>query len=122
DAGGRRGGDAAGVSAAGTGGAVAVAADKAAIGLDLDLQEGGVLGAADGGERAAAAPAVALVAGQRVLLGDRGQGSMVPAARPRPARLRAAPPGWGVAARRGRDHPGRGGSLGLAAKELLLAE
>jgi hypothetical protein len=38
------------VSAAVTGGAIAVAADEAAMGLDFDLPDGGVFGAADASE------------------------------------------------------------------------
>ena len=45
-------------------------ADEAAMGLDLDLQDGGVRGAADRGEGAAAALATALRGGEFVFFGD----------------------------------------------------
>ena len=120
-AGGRRGGDEAGMGAAGTGGAVAVAADQAAMGLDLNLQDGGVLRATDGSERAAAAPATARVARDLRLLNHGGQVRIVAAAWPLAAALLAAgPAGWVVAA--GGSRAGSDAGLGLAAEELLLAE
>src|SRR5439155_10501218 len=102
--GGRRGRDDPRVRAAAAGRAVAVAADHPAMGPNLDLQDGGILGAADGGERAAAAPAATLVARDLPLLQDGGQVGVVAAARPRPAALVAA-----GAARRGRVTGGRRG-------------
>src|SRR5207244_4666627 len=90
---------------------------------DLDLQDGGILGAADGGEGAATAPAVALGAGDLTILDDGGQVSIVAAARPRPAALLAAwPAAWGLGAVRSLARGGGGGGFGLAAEELLLAE
>src|SRR5438270_603188 len=111
------------MSVAGTGGPVAVAADEATMGLDLDLQEGGVLGAADGGERTAATPAAAPVARNLPILDHDRQMGMVTTTRPRPAGLLAAPAAWrrGSRGSRRRRH-GRGAGLGLCAEELLLAE
>ena len=100
-----------------------MAADEAAMGLDFDFQDRGILGAADGGEGAAAALAAALVAGDLVVLDDDGEVGVVTAARPWPATLLAAwPPGLGRLARWGRRRRGSGRGLGLAAKEVLRAE
>ena len=76
----RGGGDDARLSAAGAAGAVARAADEAAVGLDLDLQERGVVAAGEGGEGLAAADAVALVGGQVENLLGGGQVIVVAAA------------------------------------------
>jgi hypothetical protein len=69
-----------------------VAAEDAARGFNLDLQDGGILGAADRGEGAAAALAAALRAGDRTLLEDGGEVRLITAARPRLARLLATSP------------------------------
>jgi hypothetical protein len=52
------------VDATGAGGAVTGAVDEAAVGLDLDLKDGGVVGAREGVEGLAAAEALALVRGE----------------------------------------------------------
>src|SRR5205823_3208903 len=120
DAGGRRGGDEARMGAAVAGGAVAVAADEAAMGLDFDFQDGGIFRAADGGEGAAAAPTAALLSRDVAVFDDGGQVRIVAAAWPLVARLLAAgPAGWVIAAGGGRG--GSGAGLGLTAEELLLA-
>jgi len=91
------------------------------MGLDLDLQDGGIRGAADGSEGAAAAPAAARVAGELALLDDGGEMRIIPAARPRVAGLLApSPAGWVVAA--GGGPCGSGSGFGLTAEELLLTE
>jgi hypothetical protein len=110
------------VNAAVTGRAVAVATDEAAMGLDLDLENSGIRSAADGGKGAAATPAAAFVAGDFMLLGDRGQVRIVAAAWPFVAALLATrPAGWGIGGCcRGRGSSGAG--FGLAAEELLLAQ
>jgi len=109
------------VDATVAGGAIAVAADEAAMGLDRDLQDGGIFGTTDRGEGAAAVSAATGVAGNLVIFGDSGEVRIVAAAWPLVAALLAAwPPGWGVGARRRRG--GSGASLGLFAKELLLAQ
>src|SRR5438128_1479800 len=95
-----------------TGGAVAVAADDAAMRLDFDLQNRGILGAANGGEGAATAAAVALVPGDLLVLQDGGQVGVVAAAGPGPARLlTASPPGRRGRAGRGRGRRGSGAGL-----------
>jgi hypothetical protein len=99
-----------------------VAADEAAVGPDLDLQEGGVLGAADGGEGSAATLTAALRAGDFPVLHDGGQMGIIAASRPWLAGLLAAwSAGWVVVGGGGGGR-GRGRGLGLAAEELLLAE
>src|SRR5262245_59491117 len=100
-----------------------MAADEAAMGLDLDLQDGGVLGAADGGEGPAAGPAAALLPRELVVFDDAGQVGIVAAAGPRPPGLLAAPPpGLRAGGRLGRRAGGRGAGFALAAEELVLAE
>jgi hypothetical protein len=90
------------------------------MGLDLDLQDGGVFGAADGREGLTAALTATLLGGQLVFFDDGGEVGVIPAARPRATALLAPRPGWGGRSGRGR---GRGGTdLGLTAEELLLAE
>ncbi len=90
--------------------------------LDLDLEDSGILGAADRGERAAATAAARVVAGDFVFFGDHGQVRVVAAAWSLVATLLATrPAGWGVGERR-RGRGGRGAGLGLAAEELLLAQ
>ena len=126
DARGRRGADEAGMHAAVTGRAITAAADDAAIGRDRDLQNGGILGTADGGEGPAAAVAVAVRAQDFVFFDDGGQVAVVAAPRPWFPRLLAAwPPRWSGRGR-GRGCVRRWGSssrgLGFAAEELLLAE
>jgi hypothetical protein len=61
----RRRGEDAGLGPTGTRGTVAAAVAEAAVGLDLDLQDGGVVGAGEGGEGLSAALAAALLRGQR---------------------------------------------------------
>lgn len=91
------------------------------MGLDLDLQDGGIRGAADGSEGAAAAPAPARRARDVPVLDNGGQVRVVAAAWPLLAALLAAGPArWVVGAGGGRGSSGAG--LGLAAEELLLAE
>jgi hypothetical protein len=99
-----------------------VAAANAAMGLDLDLEDGGIRGAADRGEGAATAVAVSVGAGDLVFFGDHGQVRVVAAAWSRLAALLTTRPArWGVGGRRhGRGR--RGAGLGLAAEELLLAQ
>jgi hypothetical protein len=101
------------------------------VGLDLDLQDGGVVAAGEGVEGLAAAGAVALVGGQVEDFLGGGEVVVVASAVALVAGLLTAPaPGGGR--RRG---VGAGGSgvgrgivgvvgvgLGLAAEELLLAE
>jgi hypothetical protein len=99
-----------------------MAADEAAMGLDFDLQEGGVLGAADGGEGAAAGPAAALLPRDLVFFDEGGQVGIVAAAGPRPTGLLAAPPGVRARGPKGRRAGGRDAGFALAAEELLLAE
>src|SRR5436305_5845785 len=109
------------MNAAGAGGAIAVPADDAAMGLDLDLQDGGILGAADGSEGVAAALAPAGRVGEFPVLVNGGQVGVVAAAWPPLAALLAPAPARRVVAAVG----GRGGGdagFGLAAGELLLAE
>ena len=91
------------------------------MGLDLHLQEGGILGTADGGEGPAAAAAVAAVAGELMVLDHGGQVGMVATAWPRLAALLAARAPWRGGGR-GRGWGGGGSGLRLAAEELLLAE
>ena len=111
------------MGAAGAGGAVAAAADDPAVGPNLDLQDGRVLGAADGGEGAAAAPATALRRRKIVLLDDGREMGVVAAAWPRLAGLLAAPPpGRGRWVRGRWGQGGADAGLGLAAEELLLTE
>jgi len=93
------------------------------MGLDVDLQDRGILGAADGGEGAPAALAIALVPRKVVIFDDHRQMAMVAAAWPGSATLRTAPPPrGGVGACRRRGGRGRGRRFGLAAEQLLFAE
>ena len=111
--------------AAVTGRAIAPAANDAAIRLDFDLQDGGLLGAADGGEGSATAVAVTVGAGDFVYFDDGGEMAVVAALRCWLAPLLAAwPPRWSVGESRCRRQrwDGRGRGLGLAAEELLLAQ
>jgi hypothetical protein len=78
------------MNAAVAGGAITVPADEATMGLDVDLQEGGILGAADGGEGASAVATTALVAGEDVVLDEGGQVGIVAASRTGLAGLLAA--------------------------------
>lgn len=122
DAGGPRRGDDAGLDAAVTGGAVAVAAEETTVGLDFDLQEGGVLGAAARGEGPAPALATALVPGDRVVFDDGRQVGESAAFGPGAAGLLAAASlGW-CGPRGGRGRGGRTAALGLGAEEWLLAQ
>ena len=99
-----------------------MAANDAAMRPDLDLQDGGVFGAADGGEGAAATLAATLGDRERVLFDDGGQVGVVAATGCRPSGLLAAPPGRGGGPRRGRARGRRGAGFGFAAEELLLAQ
>jgi len=76
----RRRGDDAGVNAAGAGGAVALAVDDAAMGFDIDLQDGGVVGAGKDSEGLAAVLTAALVVGQVTDLLGRGQVGIIASA------------------------------------------
>jgi hypothetical protein len=123
DAGSRRGADDARGNAAVTGRAIAAAADEAAIGLDLDLQNGGILGAADGGEGSATTVAMAVCGGDLAFFDEGGEVAVIASLRTWLAPLLAAwPSGWSVGGGRGRCRGGSGRGLGLFAEELLLAE
>jgi len=105
------------------GGPVTVATHEAAMGLDLDLQDGGILGAADRGEGTAAVAAAAQIPWDLAVLKDDGQVRVVAAAWSRLAVLLAAlPPGYRAGTCRSRGRQEGGSGLGLAAEELLLAE
>ena len=67
-----------------------MAVDEATMGLDLNLQDGGIFRAADRGKGAAAAAATALVCGDRAILGDSGQVRIVAATWPLVTALLAA--------------------------------
>jgi len=125
DAGSRRGADDAWGNAAVTGRAIAAAADDAAIRLDLDLQDGGILGAADGGEGSATTVAMAVCGRDVAFFDEGGEVAVIASLRSWLAPLLAAwPSGWSVGGGRGRcrRRGGSGRGLGLFAEELLLAE
>ena len=123
-AGWRRGGDDAGMGGTGTSGPIAAAANDAAMGPDVDLQDDGILGAGEVVEGLTAPRAAALLGGQdRGPRGRPGGGNnrVVWARADRVAGREAA----AAAGRRGADRgrrSGRRGGLGLSAEELLLAE
>jgi hypothetical protein len=108
----------------GTTGPIAAAANDAAMGPDVDLQDEGILGAGEVGERLTAPRAKALLGGQDVVLGDGGEVGVIASLGPGLTGSLAARPPWrrvGVGRIRDGRCGGRGG-LGLAAEELLLAE
>jgi len=132
------------VNPAVAGGAVALAVDEAAMGLDLDLQDGGVVAAREGSERLTAALTAALVVRQVAdLLGGQQVGVIATAVALGPALLAtgsagccrlAASCGRGGVRRRGvvgklDQRVGRGaiggqavggvGGLGTAAEEAM---
>jgi hypothetical protein len=76
----RRGRDDARMTPAGAGGAVALAADEAAISLDRNLQDRGVVGAGKGSEGLAAVLTAALLVGQAADLFDGGQVGIIASA------------------------------------------
>src|SRR5512135_57712 len=116
--GGRRRDDA-GVAATGAGGAIPPAPVDPAMGVHFNLQDRRVLGPGEGDKRLSTTGAALLFGGQFDHLFHGGQMGVVPAFRPRSSPLLSAwpwrPGGAGEAVCRGRG-------VGLASKELLLAE
>src|SRR5512135_715249 len=115
--GGRWCGDDARMSATGAGGTLASPPVEPAMGADLDLQHGGVVGAGEGSGRQSAPGATPLFRRQfQDLLGG-GEVGVVTAFGPRPPSLLSAGPwrsphgGWAV---------GGGRRIGLASEELLF--
>ena len=99
--------------------------DDPAMGSDLDLQDFGILGAREVGERLTTPRAKALVGRKDMILGDRRKMGMIAASRPRLATLLPAWPRLGGVSAwdtSGVDGSGRCGGLGLAPEELLLAK
>ncbi len=92
------------------------------MGLDLDLQKGGIFGAANGGEGQAATVAAALRTGDLPLLDAGGQVGIVAAAGSLLTALLAA---WAARGSLGVCRcgwSGRRGGFGFATEELLLAQ
>jgi hypothetical protein len=119
-----RGGDDTRMSGAGTSGPIAAASNGAAMGPDVDLQDGRILGAGEVGEGLAALRAKALLGGQDMVLGDGREVGVIASLGSGPTALLAATtPCRRIGLGRIRDgrSGGRGG-LGLLAEELLLAE
>jgi hypothetical protein len=83
--------DDAGMNAAGAGRSLAAAANTAAVGLDVALEDRGVVGAGEGGEGLATALTAALVVGQVAPFLGRGPVGVIAAAMALGAALLAAP-------------------------------
>jgi hypothetical protein len=112
----------AGLAAAVAGWSIAVAANTAAIGTYLDLQQATVFGAREGSERLAALRTVLLAGRQFPLFDHDGEMAVVPAWRTGPPTLLAARTWW---VRRGNGHGAirlYGDALGLAAKQLAFPQ
>jgi hypothetical protein len=94
------------------------------MGPDLDLQDDGILGAGEVGERLTTPRAAALLRGKDLRVLDGRKVGVIASLRTWPTNLLAARPTWrriGAGSIRGRRSRRRGG-LGLASKELLLAK
>jgi hypothetical protein len=101
-----------------------MAANDAAMGPDVDLQDEGILRAGEVGEGLTAPRTSASLGGQDVVLGDGREVGVIASRGPGVTGLLAARSPWrriGVGWIGGRRGGGRGG-LGLAAEELLLTK
>jgi hypothetical protein len=94
------------------------------MGPDLDLEDDRILGAGEVGEGPATPGTPASLGGQDSVFPESREVRVVASPGPGPAGLLAARSPWGRVRGRGLrgGGSGRGGGLGLAAEELLLAE
>jgi hypothetical protein len=112
------------MSGARAGRSITAAANDSAIGPDFDLQDDGILGAREVGERLTTPRATALLRWKDLRVLDSQKVGVIASLRTLPTRLLAARPTWrrvGARCVRGRLSRRRSG-LGLAPKELLFAK
>jgi hypothetical protein len=112
------------MSRARAGGSITAAANNPAIGPDFDLQNYGILGAREVGERLTTPRATALLQWNNLRVVHRRKVGIITSLRTRPTKLLAARQPWRrIGSERIRDRWSRCSSgLGLTPKELLLAK